>query len=90
MAKHTIAFVRLLDVRVLAYQGMNCKFFCTSLYCNTAKRYNSNPCRLTIHSPEHEYLTKVEQSPSFSCSLYLPLSKVAEQSNWPLTCFRTA
>ncbi len=40
---------------LLVYQGMNCKFFCTSLYCNTAKGYNSNSCKLTIHSPEHEY-----------------------------------
>ncbi len=43
------------QILVLVYQGMNCKFFCTSLYCNTAKGYNLNPCKLTIHSPEHEY-----------------------------------
>jgi hypothetical protein len=31
---------------VLVYRGMNCKFFCISLYCDTANGYNLNPCNL--------------------------------------------
>ncbi len=72
-----IATLHLLPV--LVYRGMNCKFFCISLYCDTANGYNLNPCKLTNHSPEHEYMSPRETIVSLQGSaLYLSTRKFGQ------------